>query len=136
MWGLSRATHTATVRWLATPHTSLCEDLLARWVKYYQSLLSSASPEVVTIARIAASDLRTTTGANNDLICQLGLDPATATPGEVREKVRASEPVETEEQLARLGLLTELLERRGDDYYRGEEKDRELSTLIEFLCTG
>ena len=136
VWGLSRATHTATVRWLATPHTSLREDLLARWAKYYQSLLSSASPKVVTIARIAASDLRTTTGANNDLICQLGLDPATATPGEVREKVRASEPVETEEQLARLGLLTKLLERRGAEYYRGEEEDRELSTLIDFLCTG
>ena len=30
VWGLSRATHTATVRWLATPHTSLREDLLAR----------------------------------------------------------------------------------------------------------
>ena len=52
-----------------------------------------------------------------------------------REKVQASEPVETEEQLARLGLLTELLERRGADYYRGEEEDRELSTLIDFLCT-
>ena len=50
--------------------------------------------------------------------------------------MRASEPVETEEQLARLGLLTELLERRGADYYRGEEEDRELSTLIDFLCTG
>ena len=54
----------------------------------------------------------------------------------MREKVRASEPVETEEQLARLGLLTELLERRGADYYSGEEEDRELSTLIDFLCTG
>ena len=53
---------------------------------------------------IAASDLQTTTGANNDLIRQLGLDPATATPSEA--KVQAAEPMETEEQLARLDLLT------------------------------
>ena len=53
----------------------------------------------------------------------------------MREKVRASDPVETEEQLARLGLLTELLERPGAEYYMGEEEDRELTTLIDFLCT-
>ena len=44
VWGLSRATHT-TVRWLSSPHTSLREDLLARWVKYFQSCLRSTSPE-------------------------------------------------------------------------------------------
>ena len=35
VWGLSRATHTASVRWLASSHTSLREDLLARWTKFY-----------------------------------------------------------------------------------------------------
>ena len=134
-WGVSRATHTATVRWLSSPHSSLREDLLARWVKYYQSLLSSDSPEVATIARIAAADLRTTTGANNRLIVDLGLSPSTATPAEVREKLREAEPTETEEQMVRLGLLMELLERRGMDYYKGEE-DRELNELIDFLCAN
>ena len=134
-WGVSRATHTATVRWLSTPHTSLKEDLLARWVKYYQSLLNSDSPEVSTIARVAAADLRTTTGANNRLIVDLGLSPSTATSAEVREKLREAEPAETEEQMARLGLLMELLERRGIQFYRGEE-DNELNELITFLCVN
>ena len=135
VWGVSRATHTATVRWLSLPHTSLKEDLLARWVKFYQSLLASGSLEVATIARIAAGDVRSTTGANNRMIVELGLDPRTASPAEVRERLRAAEPVETEEQMARLGLLMELLERRGNEHFEGEEKDEELTALIDFLCT-
>ena len=106
---------------------------MARWVKYYQSLLNSESPEVSTIARVAAADLRTTTGANNRLIVELGRSPSTATSAEVREKLRGAEPAETEEQMARLGLLMELLERRGIDYYEGEE-DNELNELIDHLC--
>ena len=43
------------------------------------------------------------------MIVELGLDPRTASPAEVRERLRAAEPVETEEQMARLGLLMELL---------------------------
>ena len=134
VWGLSRATHTATVRWLSSPHTSLREDLLARWVKFYQSLRNSASPEVATIARVAAGDLRTTTGGNNYLIAKLGLSANTATAAEVREKMRESEPDESEEQMARLGLLLELLEQRGVQYYAGE-KDDDLDVIIDFLCT-
>ena len=135
VWGVSRATHTATVRWLSIPHTSLREDLLARWVKYFQSCLRSASPEVCVIARIAAGDLRTTTGANNKLISDLGLDPSSATPAMVREAARAAEPVESEEQMAKLGLLLELLEQRGEVHTQGEQLDKELNQLIDHLCT-
>ena len=136
VWGLDRATYTARVRWLASPHSSLREDLLSRWVKYFQSCVSSRSPEVCTIARIAAGDLRITTGSNNRLISDLGLDPFTTTTAEVREKIQESKPQETEEQMARLGLLLELLQRRGEDFYKGEEKDGEINELIDFLCTA
>ena len=105
-------------------------------MKYFQSCVNSRSPEVCTIARIAAGDLRTTTGSNNRLISDLGLDPYTATSAEVRDKIKESEPQETEEQMARLGLLLELLQRRGEDYYEGEEKDGEINELIDFLCTA
>ena len=135
VWGVSRATHTATVRWLSSPHTSLREDLLARWVKYFQSCLRSASLEVSTIARIAAGDLRTTTGANNQIIRDLGLDPSSTSPAEVRLKVRESQPEESEEQMARLGLLLELLERRGEVYTQGGEQEDEINEIIDFLCT-
>ena len=42
---------------------------------------------------------------------------------------------ETKEQLARPHGPGELLEQRGADYYKWEEEDRDLSTLIDFLCT-
>ena len=79
VWGVTRATHTATARWLACDNSSFQEDLLARWVKYFQSMLSSALPEV-TIARIAAADVRTTTAVNNDMLSILGLDPSQISP--------------------------------------------------------
>ena len=135
VWGVTRATHTATAKWLACGHTSFKEDLLARWVKYYQSMLTSPSPEVTTIARIAANDQRTTTASNNRLITDLGLDPATATPRMVRERLEEEEPVESEEQMARMGLLLELLQKRGDGFDEGEEEDQDFNTLIDFLCS-
>ena len=49
--------------------------------------------------------------------------------------MREKQPKETEEQMAKLGLLLELLERRGMVYSQGEEQDEELNDLITFLCT-
>ena len=131
MRGVSRATHTSTVRWLSSPQTSLREDLLAPWVKYFQSCLRSASIEVSTIARISAGDLRTTTRANKKLISDLGLDPSSATPAEVRLKVRESQPEESEVQKAKLGLLLVL---RGEVYSQGGEQI--INQIINFLCTN
>ena len=43
--------------------------------------------------------------------------------------------METEEQMARLGLLLELLEQRGENYFQGEEEeDPDITNLIDFLC--
>ena len=92
-----------TVRWLACPHTSLREDLLTRWTNLYQSLQNSSSPEVATIASVAAGDLRTTTGGNNYLITKLGLSASNALAAEVREKMTENDPKESEEQMDRIG---------------------------------
>ena len=68
-------------------------------MKYFQSMLRSKSPEVTTIARVAASNLKTTSGANNDMIMDVGLGPRM-----VRQTLREQEPVQTLEQMARLYL--------------------------------
>ena len=57
------------------------------------------------------------------MLTNLGLDPFTVKPKEVRQKLKEEEPVETEEQMARLGLLLELLEQRGENYYQVEEEE-------------
>ena len=49
--------------------------------------------------------------------------------------MRQSEPEESEQEKARLGLLLELLEQRGANFYAGEEKDNDLNEIIDFLCT-
>ena len=48
------------------------------------------------MARVAASDVRTTEAASNDMIATIGLDPLTVTPKMVRQKVRENQPEETE----------------------------------------
>ena len=93
------------------------------------------SMDTINLA-VAAGDLRTTTSSNNYVITQLGLSASTAAAAEVREKLRQSEPEESEEQMARLGLLLELLEQRGVSYYAGEEKDDDVNDIIDFLCTN
>ena len=95
VWGVTRATHTATARWLACENRSFQEDLLARRAKYFPSMLSSASPEVTTYSRIAATYVRTTTAANSTMLTNLGLDPFTVKQKEVRQKLKEEEPVET-----------------------------------------
>ena len=72
---------------------------------------------------------RPTTGANNKLIRDLGLDPSSATPAEVRLKMREKQPEESEEQMAKLGLLLELLKRRGEVYSQGGEQDNEINQI-------
>ena len=65
----------------------------------------------------------------------MGLDPSSATPAEVRLKVRESQPEESEEQMAELGLLLEQLERRGEVYTQGGKQEDEINQIIDFLCT-
>ena len=49
--------------------------------------------------------------------------------------MRQCEPEESKEDMARLGLLLELLEQRGASFYAGEEKDDDLTEIIDYLCT-
>ena len=88
--------------------SSFQEDLLSRWVKFYQSCLTGPSPEVAVIARVAARDIRSSTGSNNRLILNTtGLDARTATSLQVRQKLQEIEhKMSGEEQAAALELTT------------------------------
>ena len=68
VWGVPRATHSVYARWLSSGHSSIKEDLLSRWPKFFRSLLNGPSPEAATLARVAAADRRSATAANNALI--------------------------------------------------------------------
>ena len=113
VWDVPRATHRVYARWLAGQHSSFREDLLSRWVKFYQSLYTGPSLEVAVIARVAAGDLRSNTGANNRLILkETGLNARTATSAQVRCELKKREKPMTEEEETDALELTRLLEER------------------------
>ena len=49
--------------------------------------------------------------------------------------MRESQPEESEEQMSKLGLLLEQLERRGKVYTQGGKQEDEINQIIDFLCT-
>ena len=92
VWGLPRATHSVYARWLSSGHSSIREDLLSRWPKFFRSLLTGPSPEAATLARVAEADRRSATAANNAPIrSATGLSAWTATAVEVRAALQSWE---------------------------------------------
>ena len=112
VWGVPRNTHTVFTRWLAGGHTSLRDDLLARWPKFFRSLLTGPSPEAAVVARMAAADARSTTAANNRLVQECCGRPAlVATTAEVRAALAAQYEMTEEEQTAATQLSWHLQDR-------------------------
>ena len=109
VWGVPRNTHTVFTRWLAGGHSSLKDDLLARWPKFFRSLLTGPSPEATVVARMAAADVRSTTVANNRMVEECCGRPAlVATVVEVRA---AGYEMTEEERVAATRLTWELEDR-------------------------
>ena len=107
------ATHRVYARWLGSGHSTIREDLLCRWPKFFQSLLNGPSPEAAVLARVSAADRRTATAANNALILSAtGLSAWTATADQVRNKLRSREPAMTADETTTAEMLLEALQQR------------------------
>ena len=134
VWDVPRATHCIYARWLSGKHCSFREDLLSRWVKFYQSCRTGLSPEVAVIGRVAAADVRSNTGANNRLILNTtGLSARTATSQQVRQVLQDREDKMNEEQQAVALDITHLLGER--DRLKEQDLDTQLITQqISHLC--
>ena len=89
-WRVPRCTHTYLVKHLlAVNHSSLGEQLLARYVKYSHKLRKSNFAQVNFLANIVARDIRSTTGQILHLIeSESDMDPWTASEGSVREALK------------------------------------------------
>ena len=110
------------IRWLGAAHVTLREDLLGRWVKFYQSLLSGPSPEVEIVARIPAADVRSSTADNNRFISETtGLRADTARPRTVQAELRRRDQQMTGEELIKAGELGRLLELRANLNRKAED---------------
>ena len=136
VWGLHRATHKVYARWLGSGHTTIREDLLSRWPKFFRSLLNGPSPEVAMLARVAAADRRTTTAANNALILSAtGLSAWTATADQVRTELRSREPEMTDDEMNTSEMLLEALQQRASLYTQCSDTTV-ITARIDRLSTG
>ena len=136
VWRVPRETHRVFARYLGSGFTTIREDLLSRWVKFYQSLLSGPSPEVATLARVAAADQRTTTAENNRLVYSLtGLEARVATAAEVRTELRRRDPDMTEDEEKTAGLLCQALQARNCIWMEGLDTTG-ITTQKDNLCVN
>jgi hypothetical protein len=94
-WGVPRATRTYLVQQCLAPGaTSARAEVLARFTGFFTGLRNSPSPEVRTMALLAARDLRTTTGSNIRKVEEAsGLSVWNSTTAQVRLAVKRNELV-------------------------------------------
>ena len=136
VWGLHRATHRVYARWLGSGHTTIREDLLSRWPKFFRSLLNGPSPEAAVLARVVAADRRTATAANNALILSAtGLSAWTATADQVRGELRSREPEMTDDETTTAEMLLEALQQRASLHTQCADTTV-ISARIDRLSTG
>ena len=136
-WNCPRSTHTYFVTCqLAADFVPIRTKILVKYVKFFQSLLNSNSPEVALVANLVGHDVSSTTGGNlYRLGKETGLNPWTASPIMVRMALQQSDTVVPEEDLWRLPLLEKLLLQRYN--LELEVKDTsEVQSLIDSLCSS
>ena len=134
-WKVPRSTHTYFVNhFLAANHLSFREQLLIRYVKFFQKLLKSKSAPVQLLANIVARDIRSTTGRNLQLIeKESGLDPWTTNGHHVKEALQRT-PVPAQD-MWRLPLLNQFLTRR-HELEALLEDTQAINDLIDSLCSS
>ena len=137
-WNLPRATHSYFLPLLAPKMLSIRSSLLARFHKFFRSLLESSSHEVQVVALLAARDIRSNLGSNLRIILdETGLDPWTATSAEVKSallyrEVQLYTPPEAD--MWRVPYLWKLLDAKQRDHYLADSNEKsQLDQLINSL---
>ena len=138
--GVPRATHSYFIDYLSGGLVTVRRDVLARYAGFYKSLLTSPCREVNILARVVASDIRTTTGRNMRLLEEETGGLTWAVPGaRIRKALAEREPTVPGVDAWRIPYLGRLLEERDVLAYQGvetcEEVDR-IQDLIDSLCSN
>ena len=135
-WQVPRASHSYFVDYLlASDLTSVRIDILSRYIKFMAGLHSSPSMEVSVMSRVAAGDVRTTTGLNLRLIkLETGIDPLSSSAPRVKAALVVNRAPIPDSDRWRLRYLAKLLEARGEAHFLGKDTDN-LTVLVDSLCT-
>ena len=135
-WDCPRETRTYLVQQvLSCGLTTAKTDVLLRYSKFFQSLRSSTSKEVATMANLVSRDVQTTTGTNLRLIeRETGLSAWITGHVKLKDALVQKETVQVEEREKwRIPLLNKLLIQKQELLYLGEDIE-DISGLINSLC--
>ena len=135
-WDCPRETRTYLVQQvLSCGLTTAKTDVLLRYSKFFQSLRSSTSKEVATMANLVSRDVQTTTGTNLRLIeRETGLSAWITGQVKLTDALVQKETVPVEEREKwRIPLLNKLLIQKQELLYLGEDIE-DISGLINSLC--
>ena len=135
-WDLPRSTHTYFVEnLLAKDFQSIRQQVFARYIGFYQSLVKSPSKEVAVISRIVGQDAASTTGNNLlSLRIETGLDAKTAPISKVKEALDVKMTV-PEVDCWRLPLVSKYIKIRSELKTACENTDY-IDDLLNSLCSS
>ena len=139
VWDLPRSTRSYFIEnLLALGITPPSVSLMTRQVTFFHSLLQSPSPEIQTLCHIAARDLRSTLGSNLAHIqSETGLNPWEYGGERMRDELLKHNSSKVEDMdVWRISFLDKLLSLRLCDSYNGNQRNQDLSALIDSLSTN
>ena len=87
-WGVTRWTHNYFVEGVLSGNLpSVRKKILVQYVRFFQNLLKSKSPEIVMLANTVGRDLGSVTGKNLfNVECEFDLDPLNCSPEVLKKK--------------------------------------------------
>ena len=136
-WGVPRATHTYLVdNLLSAGIPSVRGSVLARYCRFFESVKSSRSIEVMVVANIAASDIRSMTGNNLfNLKKEANMDITRENMGKARMVLlNMRTPVPAQDSW-RIGCLQTFLSQKFQLEATHQSTDV-IDSLVESLCSS
>ena len=135
MYDVPRSTYTYLVEgYFAKDRPSLRNQVLSRYPGFFRKLMSSPSKEVRMLARMVASDPRSTTCKNLRYLRErTGLDHPEVFSS---WKIKAAMPVQNvpDHEKWRLGLLSKLLEMRQTKFLKVQDS-KQITAMTDSLCS-
>lgn len=135
-YDIPRSTFTYLVEgYFASTHTSLRNQVLSRYPRFFSNLLSSPSKEVRIVARLVKYDPRSTTSRNLQYLRELTsiADPENYSSARIKVRLPKSEVPENERW--RLGLLSSLLKLREEKHIHVVDTEQ-VCAMIQSLCNA
>ena len=134
-WDIPRSTHTYIVEdVLAKDFFTVKQQLVGRFVDFFQKLLKSPSSEIRVVANMAGRCAQSTTGGNlHKIQLETGLDPWQVSGWKFKESIGRSRV--TRQDAFRVQYLRKLLDARTEIRSRAEDS-QEVDVLINSLCSS